>query len=504
MAGISTSTAGNLHQGDESGKNYTIPLLALTVLFFMWGFITCMNDIMIPFFKIAFKLENFEAGLVQFFFFFAYFSISLVYFIISSRFGDPISKIGYKNGIIAGLITAGIGSCLFFPAAEMKSYPAFLFAFFVLAAGVVLLQMAANPYVALLGSPKTSSSRLNMTQAFNSLGTTVAPIIGSKVIFGNMDLAAEVHSLDVVKMPYLVLAGTLFALAVFISAFKLPRFTGEKIEKGLGVLRFSHLTLGIVALFMYVGAEVALGSFMANYFGEIRGFNEEVASKFIAFFWGGAMIGRFMGALSLSNSMEKLKRYGLIALITVVATTIVYFFMVDVVEEFGLTFISPGQTALIVLGLIALNIIAFQIGATIPSRTLGIFAIFNAGLLILSTSTSGAVSMWSLIAVGLFNSIMFPTIFTLAIEGLGKYTSQGSSLLMIGIVGGAIVTPIVGKFADLYNYQFAYIIPVICYLYIVYYGFAGYKVKLRADQVVDAPDNAEKPKNTEKLSTADA
>lgn len=486
MAGISQPT-GNISTTSDSGKNHTIPLIILTSLFFMWGFITCMNDIMIPFFKKNFELTNFHAGLIQFFFFFAYFIVALSYFVISSNFGDPISKIGYKNGIIAGLIIAGIGCCMFYPAAEAQSYSIFLGAFFVLAAGITILQMAANPYVALLGSPETSSSRLNMTQAFNSLGTTIAPIVGSTLVFAETAIGASHNPLEPVKAPYIGLAVMLFLIAILISFSNLPKISGEKIEKGLGVLKFSHLTLGVIAIFMYVGGEVAIGSYMANYFEDLEGIKPEIASKFVAFYWGGAMIGRFIGALSLSENQNKAQKYLLMAFIVIATIGVVFFYIDDVIVSYNLTFVNATEVSLIILGMILLNIAAFQIGAALPGRTLGIFALVNTALILITSQSSGLIALFSVIAIGLFNSIMFPTIFTLAIKGLGKYTSQGSSLLVMAIVGGAIVTPLVGEIADVSNsYQIAYLVPVLCYVYICFYGFFGSKVKKQsAPQEVD-------------------
>jgi MFS transporter, FHS family, L-fucose permease len=456
----------------ESGKNYTVPLIILTTLFFMWGFITCMNDILIPYLKKIFTLSSFEAGLIQSAFFGAYFVVSLIYFIISINVGDPISKIGYKNGIIVGLITAGIGCCLFYPAAEAKVYGIFLCALFILAAGITILQMAANPYVALLGKSETSSSRLNLTQAFNSLGTTVAPIIGGKLIFESVG-GKENMTVDAVKEPYIWLGITLFAIAVLIKFSNLPKFTGETIEKGLKVLNFSHLNLGVLAIFMYVGGEVAIGSFLVNYFGEpdIAGWPEATAAKYVAFYWGGAMIGRFIGALSLSEGKNKSQQYILMAFITIITVAIVYFLM------------ESDTIAFIVLGMIIANIIMFQIGKSVPSRTLGVFALVVIGLLFTSIMNKGQVAVWTILAIGLFNSIMFPTIFTLAIKDLGKYTSQGSSLLIMAIVGGAISTPLFGKIADSIGYQKSFYFPMICYLYICYYGFKGYVVKRKAEEI---------------------
>ncbi len=466
MAGGFVSSNTPLASNGEN-KNYTFPLIVLTTLFFMWGFITCMNDILIPFLKKIFDLSLAQAGLIQSAFFGAYFVVSLVYFLISVRFGDPIAKIGYKNGVIVGLITAAIGCCLFYPAAEAKIYTIFLLALFVLASGIALLQISANPYVALLGSPSTSSGRLNLTQAFNSFGTTIAPVIGGKLIFEAVG-GKENMTADAVKIPYLVLAATLLALAGIIAMAKLPKFTGEKIEKGLGVFRFSHLTLGVVGIFMYVGGEVAIGSWLVNYFEKLMGYSEVVAAAFVAYYWGGAMVGRFIGAALLTDRNRN-QKIALMATITLIAVIAVYF-----VTDGNLS------TAFIVLGLIIGNCIAFAIGKSSPPRTLWIFASIVVGLLIVTCLTTGHIAMWSVIAIGLFNSIMFPTIFTLAIKDLGKYTSQGSSLLVMAIVGGAIMAPLMGWVLDNVGYHNGFLFPIICYVYILYYGVSGYKIKSTA------------------------
>ncbi|MBT1703385.1 sugar MFS transporter [Chryseosolibacter indicus] len=452
--------------GVTDNKNYTAPLIILTTLFFMWGFITCMNDILIPFLQGIFKLSPAQAGLIQSAFFGAYFIVSLLYFIISANLGDPLARIGYKNGIIVGLITAAIGCALFYPAAETISYFTFLLALFILAGGITILQMAANPYVALLGNPETSSSRLNMTQAFNSLGTTIAPIIGAKLIFESVG-GREHMTADAVKSPYLFLAGTLLLIAVVIYFSKLPKFTGEKIEKGLEVLKFSHLTLGVVAIFMYVGGEVAIGSYLIRYFEELLGFNEATAANYVAYYWGGAMVGRFIASIFLTNKKSS-EKYLFVAVITLIAVSAVYLITRET------------QVAFIVLALIAGNIIAFLIGRSMPARTLTVFALFVVGLLLTTVLTDGGIALWSVLAIGLFNSIMFPTIFALAIKDLGKYTSQGSSLLVMAIVGGAILTPVTGLIVGYVGYQKAMMFVTIPYLYIFYYGFKGYKVKRTA------------------------
>jgi FHS family L-fucose permease-like MFS transporter len=475
MASIVSTPSGSSTVEHVQGK-YTVPLIILTTLFFMWGFITCMNDILIPYLQGIFQLSPAQAGTIQSAFFGAYFVISLLYFLFSVNFGDPLAKIGYKNGIIVGLIIAAIGCTLFYPAAEAKSFPLFLIALFVLASGITILQMAANPYVALLGHPSTSSSRLNLTQAFNSLGTTIAPVIGAKLIFEAVG-GKENMTADAVKAPYLALAGTLVVIAVLIGVSKLPKVTGEVIEKGLGVLKYSHLTLGVIGIFMYVGGEVAIGTFLVRYFQELMGYTETLAAGYLAYFWGGAMVGRFIGAISLTDQSQRNKTVGM-AIISAVAVATVFLIVYQKTNNVT----ESLNYALIILGLIVFNIIAFVIGKSAPARTLAVFAIFVVGLLVVSVMSGGDVAMWSVIAIGLFNSIMFPTIFTLAIKDLGKYTSQGSSLLVMAIVGGAVMPPLMGLLVTAFGnqYQNAFLFPIVCYLYIFYYGVSGYKVKKKA------------------------
>ncbi|WP_276496394.1 sugar MFS transporter [Pontibacter litorisediminis] len=469
MAG-STHTNTQTPPASEITENYKGPLVTVTLLFFMWGFITCLNDILIPKLQQVFTLELWQAMLIQTAFFGAYFFVSLLYFILSITKGDPIRKIGYKNGIIVGLLVAAVGCALFYPAADTLSYGFFLGALFVLASGITILQIAANPYVAILGPAEGAASRLNMTQALNSLGTTVAPIIGGYLIFGAVN--AMDTGADSVKMPYLGLAAALLAIALLIKVSKLPSIRStDEIVPGAGALQYRHLVLGIVCIFAYVGGEVAIGSALINYFRlpEIAGLEEAEAGHFLAFYWGGAMVGRFFGAVALSNTKNTGGKYLVIGGIAAVV--------------FVLLFLAYGlNEALIALGLIALNFGVLMLGRFIPSRTLGFFAATVVALLLITSFATGPVAMWSVIAIGLFNSIMFPTIFTLAIKGLGVHTSQASSLLVMAIVGGAIMPPLQGAVADLTgSLQISFLVPLVCYLYIMYYGFAGYKI---ADETI--------------------
>ncbi len=428
MAINSTVEAPQFQVQASTEQNYTFPLVVLTSLFFMWGFIACLNDILIPHLKNVFSLNYTQAMLIQFCFFGAY-------FIVSMPAVRLIKKIGYKFGIVTGLAIAGIGCILFYPAAGIKSYPLFLFALFVMASGITCLQVSANPYVASLGSAKNASSRLNLTQAFNSLGTTIAPFFGglfilSAVTLGVEEIAqlsavqqAELKTVEAqaVQVPYLVLASILLALAAVFALLKLP--TIEHIETSplenksshISAWKTPHLLLGAVGIFVYVGAEVAIGSFLINFLGEenISGLTEADAAKYVACFWGGAMIGRFIGAVIM--------RY-----------------------------------------LSANKILTFN-------------AVVAIILVMVAMCTSGKLAMWAILSVGLCNSIMFPTIFSLGVKNLGSATSQGSGILCLSIAGGAIIPLLQGMLADAIGIQMAFILPIFCYVYICFYGVKGYK-----------------------------
>ena len=412
-APVTTHTQSQNYQD----KNYSFALTSLTTLFFMWGFITCLNDILIPHLKAVFNLTYVQAMLVQFCFFGAYFLMSL-------PSGYIVKKVGYKKGIVIGLLIAAAGCILFYPAASLHSYPVFLFALFVLASGITLLQVSANPYVSLLGSPKTASSRLTLTQAFNALGTTVAPSFGALLI---LDSASEAfltpaQNAESVQLPYLLLAAMLILLAGIFAWLKLPDIMSEQkaeAEKSEAIegsaWQYRHLVLGAVGIFMYVGAEVAIGSFLVSFLAQenIAGLKENVAAHYITYYFGGAMVGRFIGAAV----MQKLP----------------------------------------------------------ADKVLGFNATMAIILVIIAMSTSGQLAMWSILLVGLFNSIMFPTIFSLALNGLGKHTAQGSGILCLAIVGGAIVPLLQGALADSVGVQLSYVLPILCYIFIVFYGLRGSK-----------------------------
>ena len=416
-----------LQQTQADARN-TGPLVIITILFFMWGLLTALNDVLIPHLKELYTLTYVQAMLVQFCFFGAYFLVSL-------PAGALIRKIGYQNGAVAGLVIAAAGCALFYPAST-SGYALFLFGFFVLAAGITVLQVAANPYVTVLGDPRNASSRLNLTQAFNSLGTTIAPALGGILILSGSVLGvAELAQLPAaeqaayranqaasVQGPYLALAAALLVLALLFAFARLPKI--EHTDDGAvqpgavgkaSALAHPHLVMGAIGIFLYVGAEVSIGSFLINFFGEpqIAALSHSDAAHYVSYYWGGAMIGRFIGFAVM--------RY-----------------------------VSPGKA------------LAFNAAASIALIMVAVFG-------------QGQAAMWAIIAVGLFNSIMFPTIFSMALYRLGKFTGQASGILCMAIVGGAVVPFAQGLLADTVGLQWSFVAPAACYAFILFFGlkYAG-------------------------------
>jgi len=414
-------------------------LSMVTALFFIWGFLTCLNDILIPHLQSIFSLSYFQSMFIQFAFFGSY-------FVFGVPAGRMVERIGYKRSMVVGLMIGAAGALLFLPASGVPSYALFLAAQVVLAAGITVLQAAANPYVSIVGPARTASSRLNLTQAFNALGTTVAPWFGGHFIITAAAAAATMTTVQLaalsptalqlyrqqqastVRVPYIFFAAVLLVFALALALLRLPEQTAVTREHTRDVHQgesmaaiFSHpqLVLAAIAIFTYVGAEVSIGSFLVKYFHDpaIANFDERTAAGFVAFYWGGAMIGRFIGA----GILQKVR----------------------------------------------------------TGMLLGINALVACALVTTSILTAGHFAMWTILAVGLFNSIMFPSIFTLGIEGLGPLTGRGSGLLVMAIVGGAIIPPIEGKVADMIGLQHAFFIPAICYVYIAIFGFT----RLRAGTV---------------------
>ena len=451
-------------------QTYRGPFAVMTVLFFMWGFMTVFNDILIPRFKDAFTLDYFHAMLVQFAFFGAYFIGSLLYFAISVLIGDPIARLGYKNGVVIGLLISAVGSALFWPAAVALSYPLFLAALFVVGLGFAMLQIAANPYVTILGSERTASSRLNLAQAFNSLGTTLGPLVGGYLIFRYFARTGA-HGADSVKVPYLAFCIVFTTLAAIFFFVHLPHIGEGKIEPGFAALKFPHVDLGIIAIFMYVGGEVAVGSSIINFLGQpkIAGFTQLEASGYVSLFWGGMLIGRFMGAVELSEIAPGVKRLLLSAI------PLAAFLVLGAIRGWAVVKMY--------LPFLALCWMLFQFGKSLAARTLMIFSLTVVALLATAIFTGGRLAMWCVIGAGLFTSIGWSNTFSLAIEGLGIYKSQASSLLVMAILGGAILPPLQGYVADRWNLQISYIVPLIAYAYVAFYGWKGHEIGRRISAV---------------------
>jgi MFS transporter, FHS family, L-fucose permease len=452
----------------NTGQTYRGPFAIMTVLFFMWGFMTVFNDILIPRFKDAFTLDYFHAMLVQFAFFGAYFIGSLLYFAISVVSGDPIARIGYKNGVVIGLIISAAGSALFWPAATFLSYGLFLLALFVVGLGFAMLQIAANPYVTILGPERTASSRLNLAQAFNSLGTTLGPLAGGYLIFQYFARTGA-HGADSVKAPYLAFCIVFAVLAAIFYFVHLPDIGEGKIEPGFAALKFPHVDLGMLAIFMYVGGEVAVGSSIINFLGQpkVAGLTQLEASGYVSLFWFGMLIGRFMGAVELSDLSPRMKQ-ALLAAIPLLAVVI-------------LVALRGWATAQLYLPLLVLCWLLFQCGKARPGRTLMIFSFTVVGLLATATIGGGKLAMWCIIGIGLFTSIGWSNTFSLAIEGTGIYKSQASSLLVMAILGGAILPPVQGHLADRTSLQLSYLVPLVAYAYVAFYGWKGHKAGHRSD-----------------------
>ena len=430
----------------QTGRSLRGAFVAVTSLFFMWGFITVLVDALIPRLKEVFELTFLQAGLVQFAWFAAYGLLSI-------PGGNLIARMGYQRGILVGLATAGLGCLLFYPAAATRMYPLFLLALFVVAGGITILQVAANPYISVLGPEESASARLNLAQAFNSFGTTLAPVVAASFLLGDQILSSEAiralseadrlayyaSEASAVQVPFVVLALAFFALAGVVGAITLPKILGGDSQTTTTygqVLQNKKLLFGALGIFVYVGAEVALGSYMVNY-GLSLDIVEEVKTSgllggmagiaafikgmdvsgldakgilgaLLTFYWGGAMLGRFAG----SALMQRIRPFKLLT---------------------GVAFMA--------LGLIGLSMLS-----------------------------QGVAALLLVLAVGFFNSIMFPTIFTLAIEDLGEGKPQGSGVLCTAIVGGAFIPPAMGALVDSAGFGMAFVLPMACYLYIAWYA----------------------------------
>ncbi len=457
-------------------------LATIISVFFFWGFVAASNGLLIPVLKNHFTLSQTASQLVDFAFYIAYGVGSLIYFLMSMSVGDPLNKIGYKNGLVLGLVISAIGALLFVPAVMLNQYLFFLIGLFVIAFGFSLLQIVANPFVINLGDPAKGSFRLNLAGSINSLGTSLGPVLFAFALFGSANSsAADKLGIDAIKVPFIILSGLLLFMAVFLKMSKLPMIQNdEKQESKLGALKYPQLVLGSLAIFIYVGVEVTIGSNLSALIGSIKNIpNDQIANfaaPFVSLYWGSLMIGRWTGAINVFN-LKKQTKIMLQVLVPFIAFAVVLFFN----HIRGTEINDLYMYAIWIVVFIAANFMAQEK----PARTLILFGLFATLMMIVGIFSSGDVAIFSFMSGGLFCSVMWPCIFNLAIAGLGKYTNQGSSLLIMMIFGGAIIPIVQGLLTDtpsigIHN---SYWIAVVCFLFLAWYGF--YVRKLLLKQGID-------------------
>lgn len=440
--------------------------VTLILVFFFWGFVGASNGILIPLFKEKFLLTQFQSQLVDLAFYAAYAVGSLIYFFTSRLSGDPIDKIGYKKALILGLLISSVGALLFIPAANLFSYPLLLAALFVIGLGFSIQQIVANPFVINFGAKETGSHRLNLAGGLNSFGTTIGPVILSYALFGNINAVAKLsNGLSAVKIPALILFGLFILCATILWFSKLPTVNNsEKSNKDLGALKYPQLTLGMIAIFVYVGVEVTIQSNLGALLKmpEIKGLDHTKISHFISLYWGSLMIGRWTGALAVFNFKKTTK------LIMQLITPLIGFAVIC-----GVNYLRGSDLGdfLFYIPYIMLASFIFIFSGDNPARTLLILSLTSLTMMVVGLISTGNLALYSIISGGLFCSVMWPCIFALAINGLGKYTNQGSSLLVMMILGGAIIPPLQGKLVDFFNPHISYIVTVFCFGYLAWYAF---------------------------------
>ncbi len=462
---------------ETAKSNYGLGMGVFGAVFFIFGFATTFIITMTAPVKAIFDLPEWTAQLLSSAFF-------ITYPIMSIPSGKLVGRIGYKWTVVLGLLLMGIGSLIFWPAARIPSFPLFLFATFILAIGVVFLQVAANPYVTALGPDSSASSRLNLTQALNSVATMIAPWIISVSIFRGLGLPVDeslmsradgLSAAARVPMPFIVMAIVVIAVAIVLITSKLPVLVNkERAHANKSVWHYPHVILGALAIFTYVGAEVGNAGLIVNYLRNSGGINPEKASTFAAIYWGGAMIGRFFGAIMFSEIKSKARKYGLVALILLLALISGAFVTSDGYGIQSWNF-GAGRTFMIIA---FVNFIIMQFGREKAARTLAVFALIAAALSLITTFTTGEVALWTIISIGLFNSIMFPNIFSLAVKDLdGKEMASASGIINSLVMGGAVIPPLMGAIADSMGYTWAFVVPAVCYLYIFFYAVKGHAIR---------------------------
>jgi MFS transporter, FHS family, L-fucose permease len=442
----------------QQKNTLAVGMTFMSMIFLIFGFVTTFNITLSAKVKEVFQLSEFMAQLVNGVFFFTY-------FLLSFASGSIIKKIGYKMGVILGLFAVGIGSYLFYPAANIPSYPFFLIAIFIMASGVVFLQTAANPYVAALGAPSTASGRLNLTQALNSIGTTLAPLVLSVFVFTAAGTAMGAKS---VQVPFLVIGTLVILIGIGIFFLKLPEISTQG-EQKKSIWKYPHVLLGALGIFFYVGAEVGTAAMIVPYLSnpDLVNLTPAIAAKYAAIYWGGAMIGRFFGSIMLSEISSNTKKYTFVLLVLVFAF-IAGWYITGYSASDGLIFVVISLA----------SFLAMQLGRSKTSITLAVFAAIAAILEFVTMGTSGTVAMWAVISIGFFNSVMFPNIFALSVDGLDKSEmSMASGVINTLIVGGAVIPVLMGLIADNFSIRYAFILPVISYVYIVFFALVGSKHK---------------------------
>ena len=458
----------------KTNSNLRLGMTFMASIFFIFGFITNFNIAMKDQVQLAFALTNFEAQLVNFSFFIAY-------AVFSFLCGFIIKKIGYKNGVIAGLILVAVGSYMFFPAVSALSYPLFLLAVFVMATGVVFLQTAANPYVVALGPQDTAPARLNLTQALNGVATTIAPFLAGVLVLAPAVLAIEkgaspADAAKFVQMPFVVIGTIVLLIAIGIAFIKLPQIIGDNTISSKSVFKKPQVWLGALGIFCYVGAEVGTASQIAPYLKE-SGFPTDVAVKLSAIYWGGAMVGRFYGSILLST-FSNAKKYQYSAYVMVFAFFVGWFITSASVSDGQFVFKSQPINGLIFLGIAIANFFLMLLGKGKANVALGIFGTVNALLIFAAVILPASVGMWCLLSIGFFNSIMFPNIFSLGVRDLDHSEMPlASGIINTLIVGGAIVPLLIGGLTDAFTARLALLIPILCYSYITFFALKGSKIR---------------------------
>ena len=468
----------------SKNKSYGSALVAIISVFFFWGFVAASNGVLIPMFRKNFDLTQFQSQLVDFAFYIAYFVGSLIYFIWSLALGDPLNKIGYKKGLIIGLVISAIGALFFIPAVNSVSYSMFLTGLFVIGIGFALLQIVANPFVINMGDPAKGAARLNLAGGINSFGTTIGPVILAYALYGKITPGQDKEiGIGNLKVPYVALCIVLLALALLIAMVRMPVIRNEeRIEKNVGAFQYPQLTLGMLAIFIYVGVEVTIQSNLGALLKlpEIKGIDHTQVDKYISLYWGSLMIGRMSGALRTFNLRKTAY---------VIVSLVLPFVVFGIVLSFSKLRGAEVHDLWMYLVWIVIFIIVKYLGQEKPAKTLMLFGLAAMLMMIVGLSTTGDVALFSFMSGGLFCSVMWPCIFNLAIAGLGRYTNQGSSLLVMMILGGAVIPPLQGAFADnpSIGIHMSYFVPVICFAYLAWYGFASRRILLKQGIDYDNP-----------------